>query len=303
MKLIQLQAFKEIMESGTVTEAARSLKCGQPRISRLISELEEEINFPLFRREKQRLHPTAEGNFFYQETLRMLLGIKNIQQVAQDISKKRETGLRILSQSHLAHGFLNRVIGEFDKSTKDIRYDLVIKPREQLSKWLGGYQFDLAFTALPAKSHLVRHVKLITVKFLVALPNGHPFTEKNHITIKDLSSVPLIALPKGLLRRKYLVDLFDNSDFKPHIRVETPTAISACQLVAQGLGATLTEPFTVNEFSKDDFALRPLVPDLLIDYGVLFLKQDQPRRLVRQFVDVSRKVANSINNKVIARLQ
>ena len=64
MKLIRLQAFKEVINAGTVTEASRRLKCSQPRISRLISELEEDIGFPLFRREKQRLVPTTEGKLF-----------------------------------------------------------------------------------------------------------------------------------------------------------------------------------------------------------------------------------------------
>lgn len=302
MKLIQLQAYKEVMETGTVTEAAKSLKCGQPRVSRLLSELEDEIGFKLFRRQKQRLYATEEGKIFYQETERMLLGIKNIEQIADDIYNKRATGIRVLAQSHIAHGLLNQAFGEFDKSVKNIRYDLVVKPRKQLSKWLGGHQFDLAFTILPAQTPLVRQVKLLSVKLLVALPNGHPLGKKDHITIEDLSTTPLIALPKGLLRRQYLDKLFDNSGFHPDIRIETPTAVSACQLVSQGLGATLTEPFTASIFSKDDFVLRPLIPEFNIEYAVLYLKHDQPRRLVRKFIDVSRNVAKDINEDVSNRL-
>lgn len=302
MKLIQLQAFKEVMETGTVTGAAKSLKCGQPRISRLLSELEDDIGFQLFRREKQRLHPTAEGEVFYKETERMLLGIKNIKQVAEDIYNNRATGIRVLAQSHIAHGLLNRVFGEFDRSVKNIRYDLVVTPRKQLSKWLSGEQFDLAFTVLPAKDPLVRQVKLLSVKLLVALPNNHELAERNEITVNDLSAVSMIALPSGLLRRQYLDNLFDNSGVKPNIRIETATAISACQLVIQGLGATLTDPFTASMFTNNDFVLRPIIPDYTIDYGVLYLKHDHPRRLVRQFVDISKSVAISIDNEVSKRL-
>ena len=75
MKLVRLQAFKSVFEETTVTGAARRLKCSQPRVSRLIQELEEEIGFPLFLREKQRLEPTVEGKRFYKEIERILVGI------------------------------------------------------------------------------------------------------------------------------------------------------------------------------------------------------------------------------------
>lgn len=302
MKLIRLQAFKEVMESGTVTGASKSLKCSQPRVSRLISELEDEVGFPLFRREKQRLHATAEGVQFYNETQRILLGISKIEQVAKDIYHKRETALRILTQSHIAHGLLSRVFGEFENVVKDIRYNVVIRPREQLTKWLGGHQFDLAFTVLPAKHPLVRHKKLTSIKIMVALPIQHPLVRKDRITVKELSTVPIIALPKGLPMRQRLHELFENSGVDPVIRIETPTVFSACQLVSQGLGATLTGPFTASLFTNKDFVLRPIAPDYTVTYGVLYLKQIHPRLLVRQFVDVAIKVAEELNREVVNRL-
>ncbi len=302
MKLIQLQAFKEIMDTGTVTGASKSLSCSQPRVSRLISELEEDIGFPLFRREKQRLHITTEGKIFYKEAQRILLGINSIEQAAEDILNQRETCLRILTQSHIAHGLLSRVFGELDQVAKNTRFNLVIKPRKELTKWLGGHQFDLALTALPARHPLVRQQKLVSIKLLLALPKDSPLAQKQQIEINDLADIPIIALPKGLPMRHRLIELFEKVGIIPNIRIETPTVFSACQMVSRGLGVTLTGPFTASLFTEDNFVLRPVVPNYIVDYGVLYLKQEQPRRLVRQFVDVAIKVAEDINSEVINRL-
>jgi DNA-binding transcriptional LysR family regulator len=225
-----------------------------------------------------------------------------MEQVAEDIYNKRETGLRILTQAHIAHGLIGRVLGEFDKIVKGIRFNVVIRPRKDLTKWIGGHQFDLAFTLLPASHPLVRHKKLVTVKLLVALPKESPFAQKSHITIKELSAMPIIALPKGLPMRHRLHELFENTGFDPAIRIETPTVLSACQMVSQGLGATLTGPFTASLFSKKNFVLRPFAPEYLISYGILHLKQEQPRLLVRRFMDVSIKVAQKIRDEVMGRL-
>lgn len=297
MKLIQLQAFKEVMNAGTATEASRRLRCSQPRVSRLISELEEHIGFPLFRREKQRLEPTAEGILFYKESERILLGIGDIERIAEDIYNKRDTCLRVLCQSHLAHGLLNHAIGAFEKRKKDLRYYLEIRPREELAKWLGGHQFDLAFAPLPAKNPLVRHEQLISVRLLAALLKDHPLAAKEQISIEELNSGPLIALTRGMLMRRRLDSLLQKANLVPNIRIETPTVLSACQLTLQGMGTTLTDPFMANVFTGTDLVFRPLVPEYTVSYGALYLRQDPPRKLVRQFIEVTREVARKISMK------
>ncbi len=294
MKLIRLQAFSEVMNSGTVTEASRRMKCSQPRVSRLVAELEEDIGFPLFTREKQRLIPTAEGRLFYQETESILLGIGDIERIAKDIYHNRETCLRLLSQSHFSHGLLHHAIGKFEKKTPGIRYHLEIRRREQFAQWLGGHQFDLAFSPLPAKHPLIRHEHLISVKLLVALHKSHPLSGKEQISIEDLCTAPVIAVNKGMLMRQRLDDLFHQAGIAADIRIETPTVLSACQLVQQRMGIALTDPFIANVIDDNDFIVRPFAPDYKITYGVLYPRQNPPRRLVRQFIDTTRQVAEEI---------
>ena len=294
MKLIRLQAFKGVVTSGTVSEAARQLKCSQPRISRLIAELEEEVGFPLFRREKQRLEITPEGKIFFNETEHILLGLENIDRIAEDISKNRERRLSILAQSHIAHSLLPLVCKEFDRENEGIRYYIEIRPREDLTKWLGGHQFDLAFAPLPAKHPLVRHEELVSVKLTVLLPDNHRLYRQEKVHLEDICNEPLIALTKGMLLRNYLDELFNEMKQIPNIRIETPSALSACQMVAQGLGIALMNPFTATLYHKKGYVVRPLEPEYRIPYGVLYLRQDPPRQLVRAFIETAKAIAGEM---------
>ena len=299
MKLIRLQAFKGVFEEKTVTGAAHRLKCSQPRVSRLLQELEEEIGFPLFIREKQRLEPTVEGKRFYKEIERILVGIEDIDRIAEDIYHQRETILRVLAQSHLAYGLLNHVFGKFEKLYKGVRYYLEIGiRREELAEWLGGHQFDLAFTALPAKHPLVRHQHLMTIRLLVAIPENHPLRDVKQITFEEFAKGPIIALTEGTIMRQRLDNLSQQTALKPNIRIETPTILSACQLAAQGLGVTLTEPFIANIFNTGDLVFRPLTPDFQVDYGALYLRQTPPRPMARKFIETTREVAYDIAQNI-----
>lgn len=299
MRLIRLQAFKGVFEEKTVTGAARRLKCSQPRVSRLIQELEEEIGFPLFLREKQRLDPTIEGKRFYKEIERVFVGIEDIDRIAEDIYSKREVILRVLAQAHLAYGFLNHVFGKFEELYKSVRYYIEIGVRrDELANWLGGHQFDLAFTALPAKHPLVRHAHLLSVRLLVAIPKNHPFSDLEQITFEKFAEGPIIALQEGTIMRQRLGKLTQQTALKPNIRIETPTILSACQLAAQGLGITLTDPFIANMFGASNLVFRPLAPDFKVDYGALYLKQNPPREIARKFIETAREVAYGLVKKI-----
>ena len=300
MKLIKLQAFKTVYEEETVTEAANHLKCSQPRVSRLLRELEEEIGFPLFLREKQRLEPTAEGKLFYKEIERVLVGIEDIDRIAEDIARKREVILRVLSQSHLSYGLLHHVFGEFEKKYKNVRYYLEIRAMGQMAKWLEGQQFDLAFAPLTEKHPSVRHIPLVTTRLLVAMPKNHPLSDAEQVTVNDLANNPVIALTKGTNMRRRLDMLYQQAGLQPNLRIVTPTILSACQLVSHGLGITLADPFIASIFNTDDLVIRPLAPAYKVEYCVLYLRQNPPRKMARSFVETAKEVANHLSRNMDA---
>ena len=54
----QVDAFRTVVSTGTMTEAAEMLAISQPAVSRLISDLEKEVGFQLFKRLGRVLVPT-----------------------------------------------------------------------------------------------------------------------------------------------------------------------------------------------------------------------------------------------------
>jgi len=106
MTLQSLQALRAVMETGSVTEAARRLYRTQPQISRLIASLEGEIGFRLFLRDRRRLMPTQEGSLFYNNVSRILSGFDDISKIAEDIRSHKEARLRMVSQPFLAQAVL-----------------------------------------------------------------------------------------------------------------------------------------------------------------------------------------------------
>ena len=72
MKLKQLTAFREVMLTGSVSEAARNLNRTQPAVSAMIAGLENDAGCRLFDRRGGRLHPVPEAHYLFEEAQQIL---------------------------------------------------------------------------------------------------------------------------------------------------------------------------------------------------------------------------------------
>ncbi|MBV8836561.1 MAG: LysR family transcriptional regulator, partial [Alphaproteobacteria bacterium] len=66
----QVEAFRAVMATGSVTLAATMMHVTQPAVSRLIRDLEFTLQLALFERRGNRLKPTAEANHLFAEVER-----------------------------------------------------------------------------------------------------------------------------------------------------------------------------------------------------------------------------------------
>ena len=106
MNIKSLRVFINVMEEGTLAQAAAKMNLSQSAASRLIQILEEEYNVTLFHRDKKRLIPTSEGELFFPEALRILSSIDEIPTVFRQIKSERLRPLRIICHPRLLNGLV-----------------------------------------------------------------------------------------------------------------------------------------------------------------------------------------------------
>lgn len=97
LSIRQLQTFREIMRSGSVSAASRVLGRSQPSVSAMLANLEAELGFDLFERRKGRLIPKPEAHFFFEETQEILDRINRSTQTMREIGDLDRGQLKIAS--------------------------------------------------------------------------------------------------------------------------------------------------------------------------------------------------------------
>jgi DNA-binding transcriptional LysR family regulator len=69
-RLVAMDAFVRVVDTGSFTGAAKQLRVGQPAVSKMITQIEERIGVKLLIRTSQGLTPTEAGQQFYEHAKR-----------------------------------------------------------------------------------------------------------------------------------------------------------------------------------------------------------------------------------------
>src|ERR1051325_4396964 len=85
MDIRLLEAFRAVLEQGSVTQAAAVLGVTQPAVSAQLTRLESELGFALFERSGKRLRPTSEAIAFRGEVDRTLDHMEELDRAVAEI--------------------------------------------------------------------------------------------------------------------------------------------------------------------------------------------------------------------------
>lgn len=280
LKVRQLQAFHAVMIAGTVTGAALRLRISQPAISSLIADLESDLGFDLFLREKGRLQPTGEAGYFHGAVVAALEGLKSIEQLAADIRDAKVGTLRVAALPMLALEFLPQVTARFLDNHPGVNVTLQARSSKTVVDLITTQQFDIGFAETPYDPGWIDAEKL-SLRCVCVLPDNHPLASKEVINPVDLSGLPIVTSPRDHIRTQRLQELFLEHDAALSIRVETPLFASMCACVTAGAGYSIVDPITAHGYAGTGLVVRRFEPSFSNDFAMLF-PASKPRSMITQ---------------------
>ena len=91
----QIDAFRAVFQTSSMTAAGALMGITQPAVSRLIRDLEAEMALTLFDRSAGRLTPTPDAVALFREVERSYQGLDRVAHAAAELGRRREGELRI----------------------------------------------------------------------------------------------------------------------------------------------------------------------------------------------------------------
>lgn len=285
----QLQTFRTVMRTGSISDAARSLNRTQPAVTTRIANLETELGFALFERRGGRLVPTPEAHYFLEEAEIVLERLTLSTRTMTEIANLERGRLRIACLPAAASFLLPRVVAGFVRDRPEVTVSLMSRSSTVVADWIASQQYDVGLAETPAP-RVAFDLQTFELACLCAMRRDDPLAEKPVITPVDLNDAPMAALYPDHETHRLTREAFAGTGARFHQRFELQTFLPALELVEQGLCRCICDPITpesrrLRDGPAGDLVLRPVEPRVPYPVSILTPAHRPASTLARAFVD------------------
>jgi DNA-binding transcriptional LysR family regulator len=298
VNLRQVEAFKAVIENGTVSGAAEILHVSQPAISKLIAHLELDTGLKLFDRHKGRLAPTENGIRLYNEIDRIFIGLRQVDDAVNAIRREEQGRISIGVMPALAGSFIQRATTGFLEGRQNVFCSIESRSSWSIVNSVAAGEVDVGLVESGFKNPYVTLEPLMEKPAVCVMPPDHPLTAKTTIQPRDLDQVPFITFPSDSRRGNRLASLLEERRVKPKVVLVANFMLTVCEFVAAGAGVALVHPVMVSEF-RHRLAVRRFKPEL--SHGVALCRSPHSKNahLVDIFAQKIRETAEQVTREVL----
>lgn len=240
MNFKQIEAFRAVMMTRSMTTAAGLLHTSQPNVSRWIALLENTLGFVLFKRVGTRLIPTPEADAFYADVERAFIGLESLNDSASSI-RRRGTGLlRVGAVGSITQCVLPDALRLFRDKVSDIPVVVSTGGSDVVAKWMATGFCDIGFASIQADVPGLQYARINAAHGVAIVPRMHRLARKKILKPADFNDENFISLPAGSFNRASVDRHFP--DDSRILSIETPYATTICSMVGRGLGVSIINP-------------------------------------------------------------
>lgn len=279
-----LERFISIVNTGSITKAAKSLFLTQPALSLSLIRLEKEINTQLFLRRKKQLILTKKGEYFYRTAIKIIDLWENAKK-DQDKYQEIPVSIGLIdSAALLLVPFLKKKF-----SSSNTIFEIKIDKSSLLINDVEKEILDICICVINPNESLSKNILLIK-KFNEQL---YPVSNKKY---KSNSNMSYITYNKDSLTRKYIDNIFLKHEIKPNILVESTSMSFMKELALNGSGiALLPKNFIKDELSRKELVVQKLDFNFFRSVGLFINKNKKTKKINNILEEIKEKIPEEIS--------
>lgn len=276
MNLTQLSAFRAVMTSASLSDAARKLGRTQPAVSLAIRSLEDTLGMKLFERRGRQLVPVPEAQYLLVEAERVLDRLTTVSRTMQSLAAGRAGSLRISAMPGPSSFLFPRFVADWLGEDGEFNVTITSRSSMQIEELVRTQSIDFGFCDAPTTlgRDAQYETEKITADSYVALPKRHPLAGAPCIALGDLAGQPMGALQTGHAHREHIAERFQREGLPFEVSVESQTFSPLMHFVRTGRCLAIVGPLAVvsEEITRNlahEVVFRPLQAPLRYDYAIL----------------------------------
>ena len=149
INIAHMYYFLEVVECGSLTNAAQHLNTTQSNLSKCIAAIERTLEVQLFVRDKKKLFLTEAGQYLYESWKEALAFLERSVTEVKILNGGNPSSLSIGTLgTHKPDGFLLPAIREYARMYPKVQLHVETYPEQDIRKKLINGAFDIVFTVL-----------------------------------------------------------------------------------------------------------------------------------------------------------
>lgn len=297
MTLQQLKYIIEIVNCGSINEAAKRLYITQPSLSNAVKELEGEIGVELFRRTPKGIALSVDGAEFLGYARQVVEQAGLLEQ--RYLHKKPSRQLCSISTQHYAfavNAFVNLIrnsgADEYEFTLRETRTHEIIEDVKNLRSEIGilyRNPFNRKVLEKLLRENRLDFHPLFTARPHIFISTGNPLAGKKAVTLKDLEDYPYLSFEQGEFNSFYFSEEILSTVFhKKSIHVSDRATLF--NLLIGLNGYTISTGIVSADLNGDNITAVPLQVDEYIQVGWIASRQISPSAQARAYLQELRAV-------------
>ena len=280
METARCRAFLAAAETGSFSKAAEALSYTPSGVNQLVTALEKELGFPVFRRNTKGVTLTENGELLLPTVREFLRQEDRIFELSAEMNGLLIGRVTIASYSSIATHWLPAVISAFQRDYPQIRIKLMEGIWQEVSKWLDDRAADIGFLSYQ-EGMPYEFIPLAEDPMLAVLPRDHPMANAECYPLENCKYDRFIMPALGC--DDDIEALFTQNGIEPNVQFTTLESFSVMSMVEQGLGMSIMNQL-ITEKRICDIAMLPLDPPSYCTLGVAMNSKADVSPAVKMFL-------------------
>lgn len=242
MNFRQLRQFVAVAETLNFRKAAERLHIAQPPLSLSIKRLEQDLETPLFLRERRGVRLTAAGEAALAHARQAIFHAEQVRKSAGDAAEGIGGTLRVGFVGSATYTLFPRVLPAFRLRYPRVMLDLHETSTREALRDVESGSLDVGLVRYPlVETTSARLVPIDHDQLVIVLPRDGVLARRQRLAMQDLQDEPFVmyAAPAALNFRAQVVAACQSAGFSPLISQEAVQVQTILSLVESGMGVAL----------------------------------------------------------------
>ncbi|TLS49932.1 LysR family transcriptional regulator [Paenibacillus antri] len=244
----QLHIFYTVADRGSFSAAAQALHMTQPAVTMQIQALEEYFGTKLFVRSTKKIELTEAGKALMVYAKRSIDLVKETDQAMSRFTHMLQGRLLLGASLTVGEYILPRLLGPFNQAYPNIAIQLKVMNSTQILEEILKHQLTFGLIEAQVVHPDVHTEPVLSDELKLIVPNGHPLTESEDVTMEDVLRHPFILRERGSGTRQVMEEELSRKGINEEnmkIVMELGSTGAVKSAVEAGLGITFLSQTSV----------------------------------------------------------